>query len=153
MVTPPRGGDGRSTSAPTADTTSTTRQPPTPAPACFGHDYEPDDHEDCGGCPFRGPCAQRCLIALGHAHRLGPGDLGYYPSLVGRNCDWPLFDSPQQAALVRSLLAAAEQGLVDFDQFMESWTKGPIRVTRSHVIQALELQHFADLADNAGGEE
>lgn len=150
MVTLSQGGDGRSASAPTANTASITRQPPPPPPECFGLDYEPDDHEDCGGCPFRGPCAQRCHIALGHAHRLGPGDLGYYPSLVGRNCDWPLFDSPQQAALVRSLLAAAEQGRVDLDQFLESWTKGPIHITRRHVVQALELLR---LADNAGGEE
>jgi hypothetical protein len=48
-------------------------------PACFKLDYQNDD--DCGSCPFRGPCSK---VAKGphkgklyEGHELQPGDLGY----------------------------------------------------------------------------
>jgi len=46
-------------------------------PSCFGQDYEPDDDEDCGKCPFRGLCAPKCKEELGPNHALKPGDKGY----------------------------------------------------------------------------
>lgn len=46
-------------------------------PSCFGQDYEADDDEDCGQCPWRGLCAPKCDIKLAKSHALKPGDKGY----------------------------------------------------------------------------
>ena len=46
-------------------------------PSCFGQDYEPDDDEDCGQCPWRGLCAPKCGEKLSKRHALKPGDKGY----------------------------------------------------------------------------
>jgi hypothetical protein len=48
-------------------------------PACFKLDYQDDD--ECGSCPFRGPCSKAADGPHGgelyEGHELRPGDLGY----------------------------------------------------------------------------
>jgi hypothetical protein len=47
------------------------------SPSCFGQDYEAEDDEDCGKCPWRGLCSAKLEMELAPGHALKPGDKGY----------------------------------------------------------------------------
>jgi hypothetical protein len=140
-MTTPMGVGGRSTPGcpdcitPSIDFDSTVEL----TPSCFGMDYDASDHEDCGGCKYRGPCAQRCHRALGRRHVLQPGDLGYVSWLP----EVPSAGPPTSInkLLIWCVVAAVRRGDLESDELFIAWNSSTkttsVQLRLANILSAL----------------